>query len=185
MLTRGAAHRRMKYSLLLKVAVLAAILSGVPRCFPQASEAESAKHFVETLYLLYGPHGDPADLSGANADQFFDPSLVTLAKTLEAAGSGYIGALSYDHLCNCKNTNVTFPKLRIVAAAVTKDRAVATVTFTGDDGAENRILINLSLGTDHWRIYDIKDFTGRAPYISLRGLLQSEIKAVSKRQTSH
>ena len=159
-------------------------MTGMPRGFPQASEAESAKHFVEGLYVRYGPNEDPADLSGANASQFFDPSLIKLAKTLEAEGSGYIGALTYDHLCNCKNTNVTFPNLRIVTEPVTKDRAVATVTFIGKDGVENRILISLSMGTDHWRIYDIKDYTGPAPYMSLRGLLQSEIKAVSRGQTS-
>lgn len=174
----------MKNSLFLKVAVLAALLSGMPHSFPQASEAETAKHFVESLYVRYGPNGDPANLSGANANQFFDPSLVTLAKTLEARGSGYIGALTYDHLCNCTNTNVTFPNLRIVTDPVTKDRATATVTFTGNDGIENKILISLSLGTDQWRIYDIKDYSGPAPYMSLRGLLQSEINAVSKGHAS-
>ncbi|MGC2162140.1 MAG: hypothetical protein WA634_09550 [Silvibacterium sp.] len=177
----------MKTSLSFKVAALAAILSGAPCCFPQsqyAEEAQSAKHFVENLYAGYGPNGDPVSLSGANADQVFDPSLIKLAKTLEAIGSGYVGALGYDHLCNCKDTDVTFPNLRIMADPVTKDRANATVTFTGDDGSKNTILITLALGADHWRIDDIKDFTGPPPYTSLRELLQSEIKAM-KKQTSH
>jgi hypothetical protein len=100
------------------------------------------------------------------------------------AGSRYSGALDYDHLCNCKDTNVTFPNLRVVANSMTPDQAVATVTFTGNDKTENRILINLTLEAGNWRISDIKDYTGPAPYISLRGLLKREIKAWSKVQPS-
>jgi hypothetical protein len=178
----------MKTSLSFKVAVLAAILSGAPCCFPQiqsAEEAQSAKHFVETLYAGYGPNGDPVSLSGANADQVYDPSLIKLAKTLETVGAGYVGALSYDHLCNCKDTNVTFPNLRIAAEAVSTHRAVATVTFTGKDGGENKILITLMQGEGHWRIDDIEDWAGPRPHIDLRSLLWEEIKACSKVQTSH
>lgn len=174
----------MKTSLSLKVAVLAAVLSGAPCCFPQsqyAEESQSAKHFVENLYAGYGPNGDPVSLSGANADQVFDPSLIKLAKTLEEVGAGYVGALSYDHLCNCKDTNVTFPNLRIVADPVTAHRANATVTFTGKDGSKNIILITLTSGADHWRIDNIEDFTGPRPYIDLRSLLWEEIKASKKR----
>jgi hypothetical protein len=174
----------MKTSLPFKVAALAVILSAAPCCFPQsqyAEEAQSAKHFVENLYADYGPNGDPVSLSGANADQVFDPSLIKLAKTLETVGAGYVGALNYDHLCNCKDTNVTFRNLRIAVEPVTTHHATATATFTGKDGTENKILITLTSGPDHWRIYDIEDFTGPRPHIDLRSLLWEEIKASKKR----
>ena len=151
-----------------------------------ATQTESARHFVESLYSLYGPSGNPPTLPGDNASQFFAPSLIQLAKNVRSiAGPRYSGALDYDHLCNCKDTNVTFPNLRVVAKYVTPDQAVATVTFTGKDGTKNIILINLTQEASNWRISDIKDYTGPAPYTSLRGLLKSEIKAWSKVQPSH
>ncbi len=179
----------MKISLLFKVAVLASILSGALSNFSRAQIAakpDDAKHFVESLYSLYGPNGNPPNLSGDNATRFFSSSLIQLAKKVRAiAGPQYSGALDYDHLCNCKDTNVAFPNLRIIANPVTSQKSVATVTFTGDDKTENRILINLTLKADHWRISDIKDFTGPPPYTSLRGLLQREIKAWSRVQPDH
>lgn len=168
---------------------MAALLSGMLSNFSQAriaNQTESAKHFVESLYSFYGPNGKPPNLSGDSASQFFASSLIQLAKNVRSiAGPRYSGALDYDHLCNCKDTNVNFSNLRVVASSTTPDQAVATVTFTGNDKAQNRILINLTQEAGNWRISDIKDYTGPAPYISLRGLLKREIKAWSKVQPSH
>ena len=179
----------MKISPLFKVAVLAILLSGMLSNFLQAqnaNETQSAKQFVGNLYARYGSNRNPPNLTDANASQFFDPSLIQLARTVLAkAGSRYSGALDYDHLCNCKDTNVTFPNLRVVANSTTPDQAVATVTFTGNDGTKNTILINLTLEAGSWRVSDIKDYTGPAPYISLRGLLKREINAWSKVQPSN
>lgn len=179
----------MKTSLLLKVAVLSVLLSHTPFSFPQNQKqqnAESAREFVKSLYTLYGPNGSPPNLSGENADRFFDPSLIKLAKDTRAtAGTRYSGALDYDHLCNCKDTNVTFLNLRVVAKSTTSNQAVATVIFTGKDGNQNRILINLTQESGQWRISDIKDYTGQSPYTSLRGLLKREIKAWPKAQPAH
>jgi hypothetical protein len=178
----------MKTSLLVKVAIVTALLSGAPHSFPQsqlAKEADSAKQFVESLYVRYGPNGNPPDLSGENAGQFFDPSLIQLAKDVHAtAGPNYSGALDYNHLCNCKDTNVTFPNLRIVAHPVTTHSTVATVEFIDKDGTENRILINLTPNAGNWRISDIEDFTGPRPHTDLRSLLHTEFKAWSKVQRS-
>lgn len=179
----------MKISLLFKVAVLAALLSGILSNFSHAqsaNETQSAKDFVASLYSRYGPNGNPPNLSGDNADQFFAPSLIELAKNVRSlAGPRYSGALDYDHLCNCKDTSVTFPNLRVVAKSMTPNQAVATVAFTGNDGTKNTILINLTQEAGNWRISDIKDYTGPAPYISLRGLLKREINAWSKVKPSH
>lgn len=176
----------MKISLSFKVAVLAALLSAVLFNFSQAqiaNETQSAKQFVASLYSHYGPNGDPPNLSGDNASQFFAPSLIQLAKAVRtAAGPRYSGALDYDHLCNCKDTNVTFPNLQILTKYTTRDQTVATVTFTGNDKRQNRIMINLTQEGGNWRISDIKDYTGPAPYTSLRGLLKREMKAWSKVQ---
>ncbi|HEX5234405.1 MAG TPA: hypothetical protein VFW25_03640 [Silvibacterium sp.] len=156
------------------------MLSNFPRA-QKTHQSESTTHFVESLYSLYGPNGNPPDLSGANANQYFSPPLIQLAKSvLATAGPRYSGALDYNHLCNCRDTNVNFPNLRIVARSVTSDQAVATVTFDGKDGTRNRILIDLTLEASQWRISDIKDFTGPPPYTSLRALLKREIAGWSK-----
>jgi hypothetical protein len=177
----------MKTSL-LKVAVLAALLSGLPCCFPETQNAEIAKtarDFVESLYARYGPNGNPVNLLAENAPEAFDPSLIALAKAnAAAAGNGYVGVLDYDPLCNCQDTDVTFPNLRIIIRPVTTRRVAATVTFTEDNHERNTILLTLMRESGKWRIYDIEDFSGSSYHTNLRLLLKRDMPKPSGKQRS-
>jgi hypothetical protein len=178
----------MRTSLSFKLAVLIAVLSISSGGFPQAegaNNAESAQYFVQSLYARYGPDGHPVHLSEKNASDAFDPSLIALAKADAAAvGQGHVGLLDYDPLCDCQDTDVTFPNLEIKAEPVGTDRATAVVTFTDVNQKQIKIVLTLAMEESRWRIYNVEDFSGPGPHTDLRTLLQGEIqKNSSKHRT--
>jgi hypothetical protein len=182
----AAAPRQMKNSLLLKVAVLAAILSGALCCFPQdgsVNSHETAQRFVESLYVRYGQGGNPVNLSAPNAGDAFDPSLIALVKAGAAAvGQGHAGVLDYDPLCNCQETDVDFPSLKITTQPLSASRANATVTFNDVKQDEIKIVLTLVMNRNGWRIFNVEDFTGPGPHTDLRTLLSDEIQKHSDKQ---
>jgi hypothetical protein len=181
-----AALKRMKNSLYLKVAVLAAILSAAHCCFPQdegVSNEETSQRFVEGLYARYGPDGNPANLSGEDASQAFDPSLIALVKADAAAvGPGHVGVLDYDPLCDCQETDVDFPGLKITTQSVGASHATATVTFNDVNQKPIKIVLTLVRNPSGWRIFNVEDFTGPGPHTDLRTLLSSDIQKHSSKR---
>jgi hypothetical protein len=175
-----AALKRMKNSLYLKVAVLAVILSSTHCCFPQdenANNEETAQRFVEGLYARYGPDGSPANLSRDNAAAAFDPSLIALAKADAAAvGQGNAGVLDYDPLCDCQETDVDFPGLKITTHPESASHATATVVFHDVNQKPIKIVLSLVRSANGWRIFNVEDFTGPGPHTDLRTLLNSDIQ---------
>lgn len=173
----------MRKAPILKVAVLTSLLSGA-LCFPQAANgksAESAQRFIQGLYASYGPSSAPPNLFEKNASQAFDPSLVLLAKKDAAAvGQGSVGALDYDPVCNCQDTDVTFPDLKILIQSLDTSHATATVTFLGDDHEPNKIVLTLLRKKGQWRVFNIEDFTGPGPHADLRTMLKRDIRNLSR-----
>lgn len=170
------------------MAVLAAFLSGAHCCFPQdesVSNHESAQHFVEGLYVRYGLGGNPVNLSGQNAGDAFDPSLIALVNADAAAvGEGNAGVLDYDPLCDCEETDVDFPSLKIAIQPASASHATATVTFNDVKQDEIRIVLTLVMNKNGWRIFNVEDFTGAGPHTDLRTLLSDEIQKHSGKQTT-
>lgn len=173
----------MRTPLSFKVAVLAAILSGTHCCLPQdesVNNEETAQRFVESLYARYGPDGNPANLSAENAGEVFDSSLITLVKAdASAVGPGHPGVLDYDPLCNCQQTDVDFPGLRITTQLINASRATTTVTFNDVNQKPIKIVLTLMRSANGWRIFNIEDFTGPGPHTDLRTLLNGEIQKLS------
>jgi Protein of unknown function (DUF3828) len=182
------AHIAMRTSLCFKLAALIAVLGISSRCFPQAESEdneESAKHFVASLYVRYGPDGHPFSLSGENANEAFDPSFIALVKADAAAvRQGRVGVLDYDPLCDCQQTDATFPNLEIKVDLVGADRAMATVTFNDVGQKQIKIVLTLMMENNGWRIYNVEDFSGPGPHTDLRTLLNGEIQKKSGKHTS-
>ena len=178
----------MRTSLCFKLAALIAVLGISSRCFPQAESgdnAENARRFVASLYARYGPDTHPANLFEENANEAFDPSLIALVKADAAAvGPGNVGVLDYDPLCNCQQTDVDFPGLRITMQLVNASRATAVVTFNDVNQKPIKIALALTLGKTGWRIYNVEDFTGPGPHTDLRTLLTGEIQKKSGKHTT-
>lgn len=178
----------MRTSLCFKLAALIAVLGISSRCFPQAESgdnAESARRFVMSLYARYGPDGHPANLSEENAHEAFDPSLIALVKAdAVAVGQGRVGVLDYDPLCNCQQTDVDFPGLRITTQLVNASRATATVTFYDVNQHPIKIVLTLIRGENGWRIFNVEDFTGPGPHTDLRTLLSGEIQKYNDKQSA-
>lgn len=178
----------MRTSLCFKLAALIAVLGISSRCFPHAESgdnAESARRFVTSLYARYGPDEHPANLSEENANEAFDPSLIALVKAdAVAVGQGHVGVLDYDPLCNCQDTDVTFPNLEIKANLVSPNHATAVVMFNDVNRKPIKIALALTMGKSGWRIYNIEDFTGSGPHTDLRTLLNGEIQKKSGKHTS-
>lgn len=177
----------MKMSLFIKVAVLVAVLSLAPCAFPQQTEnagsANSAQSFVASLYSRYGPDGNPAGLLNQNASEAFDPSLIALAKADAAAlGPGQVGFFDYDPLCNCQETDVMFPNLKITVEPVDADHATATVTFSDLRQKQITIVLALVNTRDGWRIFNIEDQTGPGRHTDLRTMFNNEIQALSSKR---
>ena len=170
----------MRTSLCFKLAALIVVLVISARCFAQAESgdnAESARRFVLSLYARYGPDGNPANLSADNATEVFDRSLIALVKIDAAAvGPGHFGVLDYDPLCNCQQTDVDFPGLRITTELVNASHANATVTFNDVNQHPIKIVLTLMRSESGWRIFNVEDFTGPGPHTDLRTLLSSEIQ---------
>lgn len=145
---------------------------------------DSAQRFVESLYALYGPNGNPAGLSKENASDAFDPSLIELVKTDAAAlGQGHSGFFDYDPLCNCQATDIEFPNLAIQVRPAGPGHAAATVTFNDAQQKQIKIVLTLTMTTAGWRIYNVEDFSGSGPHSDLRTMLNIEIKNLSDKQS--
>jgi len=170
----------MRTSLCFTLAALIAVLGISSRCFPQAESgdnAESARRFVASLYARYGPDGNPANLSAENAGEVFDSSLIALVKADAAAvGPSHVGVLDYDPLCNCQQTDVEFPGLRITTQLVNASRATATVTFNDVDQHPINIVLTLIRGENGWRIFNVEDLSGPGPHTDLRTLLSGDVQ---------
>lgn len=167
------------------MAALTAVLSGAHCCFSQNENAhsESPQHFVEGLYVRYGEGGNPVNLSGQNASDAFDPSLIALVKADAAAvGQGNSGVLDYDPLCDCQDTDVDFPGLKIAVEPANASHATATVTFNDVKQDEIRIVLTLVMNKNGWRIFNVEDFTGPGPHTDLRTLLSDEIQKHNGKQ---
>jgi hypothetical protein len=175
----------MKTSLPLKVAVLILALSGIPPCFPQthnARQRQTAKHFVESVYAGYGRAADPPNLFEENASQAFDPSLIALARADAVAAKPDVGVLDYDPVCNCQDTDDSFPDLNIFIEPIGLNCAKATVTFGGYNHQLNRISLTLVNKNGHWRIFNIQDMSsGSSSHNDLRTLLRKDIKELSSK----
>lgn len=174
----------MKIALHLRVAVLILVLSFRPCCFPQASRAkpaESARRFVQAVYALYGPTGNPANLFEDNAGEVL-PSLIALARSDMKAAKPDVGALDNDPVCNCQDTDVGFPNLKITVQPVDGNRATATVTFSGDSHEPNKIVLTLLKEKGRWLIFNIEDLSGPGPHTDLRAMLKADAQKLSSKQ---
>jgi hypothetical protein len=179
------APTNMKLSLYVTVAVLIATLSTSSCCFPQnvnAKDAGSAKHFVDNLYAQYGRSTDPPNLFEGTASQAFTPSLIKLARTDAKAAKPDVGVLDYDPVCNCQDPDVKFPDLKITIESANADRATAVVQFTTDN-TPNKLVLTLARKENDWRIFNIKDVSGREPYTDLRTMLEKDIRELSSKQS--
>jgi len=177
----------MKHNLLVKLAALIAVLSFSSYCLSQTQSTqiiESAKQFVEHLYSLYGPSADPPNLFERNATQAFDPSLIALARADAKAAKPDVGVLDYDPVCNCQDTDVKFPNLKIMIRPIDASRTEASVSFTGYSNERNQILLTLVEEQGDWRIYNIEDLPGSSPHADLRSMLEKDIRELSREKSS-
>jgi hypothetical protein len=144
-----------------------AMLSTTPS---RAQNDHGARVFVNRVYARYSAiDAGAADLLlGKDASQIFSPSLFNLMKLdHKRAGSGYVGRLDNDPVCDCQDPD----GLRVVELSIrpqVPSRATATVRlrFSGTQARVVRLeLVQLQQG---WRIDNIS--TAGVP--SLRKLLQ-------------
>lgn len=101
---------------------------------------------------------------------------------MKAARPGYVGALDYDPVCNCQDSDDTFPDLKITIQPVDGNRATATVTFPGYNGDPNKIALTLLKEKGRWLIFNIEDLSGPGPHTDLRTMLKADIQKLSSKQ---
>lgn len=177
---------KMRICRLLVLAALAFPLSVVPcNCAhaKDASSAESAEQFVKSLYSRYGPSSDPPNLFESNAVQAFDPSLIALARKDAAAARPDVGVLDYDPVCNCQDTDIRFPGLKVIIQTANVHRAIAVAEFSTDN-TQNKIAFTLTRHGNRWRIFNIEDLSGPGSPIDLRTLFRKDIRELSQKKSS-
>lgn len=177
----------MEKALSFKVAVLASALAALSCCFPQAqptTQTKSAKHFVEGLYSRYGPTGNPANLLENNANEAFDHTLIALANADAKLAKPDIGVLDYDPVCNCQDTDATFPNLQIAIKPMDSRRASATVSFLGYQREQNKIVLTLLREKGLWRIFNIEDLSRPGHHTDLRSVLKADIQNLSSNKAA-
>lgn len=168
------------------LAVIALVLSVMPCESQQAKDlraAEGATRFVKSLYLRYGSSADPPNLFESNAPHAFDPSLIALARADAAAAKPDVGVLDYDPVCNCQDTDIRFPNLKVTIQTANAHRAIAIAEFSTDNTL-NKIAFTLIRHGDSWRIFNIEDLSGSGSHTDLRTLLANEIQELSQKKSS-
>jgi hypothetical protein len=147
-----------------------------------AQDANSAHQFVESLYKLYANNasgGVPS--SGPHARLYYHSSLLALMRADEkAAGPGYVGAIDADPVCGCQDWDGIW-NLKIDIQMQDVSHATARVSFalnapgSAIKDHQRRILFTLVAENGAWRIWNIRDESGRQPF-DIREALRDDIR---------
>jgi hypothetical protein len=168
---------RAKFVLLTTI-LISSFLSSIPI---SAQDAASVKSFIEAAYRHYNHGGSGIDLTGPQAGQFFDPSLIALARKDQKAALPDIGAVDADVLCACQDWNGIWD-LKIAVRMEGEARAVAAVSFAlrepKDRTSEDLRALDITLAAAHgkWRIHDIVDHSDPKAPFALRAALEKDIQ---------
>ena len=93
-----------------------------------ASDAKSARAFLEQVYAKYAGSSKGPDTLGKDAPDLFAPELLALIREDQRISQGEVGLLDHDPICSCQDSE----GLQITAVQVTptgQDRAKAKVSF--------------------------------------------------------
>ncbi len=135
-----------------------------------AQSAPSPKAFVQHVYARYAEDksGSRDMVLGRDAAQVFSPGLLRLMKRDQArAGTGYVGALDFDPVCSCQESDGMHIQ-SIAISLLSPTKATATVRLRFPQPATKLVHLKLVLRPDGWRIDEISS-DGAS---SLRALLK-------------
>ena len=163
--------------------VLATASSAAPAC---GEDANSARHFLDSVYKLYAHHGPGIDFTGPKARGVFDPSLIALFRAdQKSLGPDEVGVLDGDPICSCQDWDGIW-NLKIAIQPLRDGRAKAAVSFAlfapqaGTDRDLRSLEMTLVSVGGQWRIWDILDKSDPKAPFDLRAELEKEIHS-SKR----
>jgi hypothetical protein len=136
--------------------IVAAGLVAVASPIVAASDAASAKAFVEKLYSHYplNPNGKGFNPTGKNAGNVFDPGLVAAFREDSRLANGEVGFVDSDPLCQCQDDSGL--KSKVVSVALTAPNAAdAVVNLQYADKTQTTLTLHLVPVNGAWRIYDL------------------------------
>lgn len=174
----------MRVRVLLRawIACSIVLLMSIASAFGQ--DADSAKHFVESLYRHYTSRGKGIDFSGPKALDYFDSSLNALMEAdARVVGPNQVGLLDGDPICSCQDWD-GIRDLKIAVQMLGNDRAKATVSFAlfapkaGEDRDFRSLEMTLARTGNLWRIDNILDKSDPKAPFDLRAELENEIRAM-------
>ena len=125
----------------------------ISSCQPNASEAESAKKFLEQIYRQYD-HDGP-DTANSGASEMFDTELLALIHEDQRIAGEEVGLLNHDPICACQDWENLVVKI-IEVILTHKNQAKADVTFTNSNEVV-RVGFTLVRQLEQWRISDIEE----------------------------
>jgi hypothetical protein len=154
-------------------------------------DADSAKHFVDSLYRHYTNHGKGIDFNGPKALSYFSPSLNALmAADAKAVGPNEVGVLDGDPICSCQDWDGIYD-LKIDIRMLGNDQARAAVSFSlfapkaGADRDFRSLAMTLVRAGTAWRIDNITDKSDAKAPFDLRAELIKEIRSLQKHTKSN
>ena len=159
--------------------LLASLAAGVVFAFfgaqpALAQSADSAKHFLASLYAAYTYNGTPPAIDTKGKDAIASPSLLKLIAKNRRALNDEAGVLDADPVCQCQDFDLKTSAIEVELAG--RNRAKATVAFTNFNHPD-KVRLNLVWADGRWRIDDIR---GSHESRSLREALAAEIADASR-----
>jgi hypothetical protein len=136
----------------------ACLASGVATSVAAASDAASAKAFVEKLYSHYPSkpgNRDAFDPTGKNASQVFDPGMIAAFREDTRLAHGEVGFIDSDPLCQCQDDS----GLKATVGVVTMTDPNAADVVVNLEYPSDKVTIALTLHlvpvNGAWRIHDL------------------------------
>jgi hypothetical protein len=150
----------MRHSL-RKVACLLTVVGSIGILLtPQgwASDAQSARAFLEGVYAKYAASNNGPDTLGKDAPDLFAPELLALIREDQRVAQGEVGLLDHDPICSCQDTEgLKVTALKVIPTG--QHQVKAKVSFVNGG---HPVRVGFSLIQDdsgHWRILDIAEPT--------------------------
>ena len=135
--------------------VAAACLASIAGSAAAATDAASAKAFVEKLYSHYPskPGGKAFDPTGKNASAVFDPGMTAAFREDARLAHGEVGFVDADPLCQCQDDSGL--KSKIVSVTMTSPTAADVVVNLQYPDATQELTLHLVPVNGAWRIFDL------------------------------
>jgi hypothetical protein len=135
--------------------IAAACFTHVASPLTAATDAASARAFVEKLYSHYpsNPNGKAFDPTGKNASRVFDPGMIAAFREDARLANGEVGFVEADPLCQCQDDSGL--KSKVVSVTLTGPNAADAVVNLQYPDATLALTLHLVPVNGAWRIYDL------------------------------